>query len=54
MICIQMGGKLVRASDFHKDRFRSITREELYDTPEKRESRIRALQRKYKKMRLFR
>lgn len=41
MIYIQTGSRLVRASESRTDRVRSISREELFDTPEKRESRIK-------------
>ncbi len=41
MICIQTGDKFVRSSEFRTDRVRSISRAELFDTPEKRESRIK-------------
>ena len=53
MICIQVGDKLVRASEFRTDIHRTIKPDELYDTKEKRESRIRELRCKYEKMRLF-
>ena len=53
MICIQVGDKLVRASEFRTDTHRTIKPEELYDTKEKRESRIREQMRKNEKMRLI-
>lgn len=53
MIAIQIGNRFVRASEFRKDPHRAITTKEFFDTPDKRESRIRAYEKKFKNTRLL-
>lgn len=48
MICIQIGGRLVRASEFRTDPNSRISWKEFRDTDTKRESRIRAYEKKEK------